>query len=220
VIIIQLGVHKSASTFLVQLIQSSISLSGGEVEYRPMARMNSTFFEQHVDFLDTRNDHVLVKTHGYLTQALEHRLAENKVKVFATYRDPRDVVLSVLDAAQVQRDQGNTKTRIAKVQSFEDALNFVRQDYDRFFKWAEVGQLHYISFDDLALNPESVISRVCNELSISVKPGVVLEKFKDKQNIRRFNKGKPDRYKSELSTDEQALVLSRFPDYQEFVSSL
>ena len=115
-IYISYGITKSASTFAWQLIKR-IAIGGG----LPIATLTSRSKGRNspIDYIDPLSTEnldlvkedvgdlpVVIKTHGDVTPAAARLVAEGTAHVFASYRDLRDVALSLLDHGARSRANG------------------------------------------------------------------------------------------------------------------
>lgn len=215
-ITVQFGVHKSASTFCTQLIQACLQEAGIPVTYLPMQKLDAEFFSAYGHLENNSQAAVLVKSHGRLTHPIRERIETDRVSVFATYRDPRDAILSSMDAAPIERQAGKSN-RMASIQSLDDAINVIRHDYDIFFRWTAFHNVTCISYDILAEYPTFAINKIAERLGLNVSSAAILEKFSDPSRIRRFNKGVANRFRNELTEAEQKRIMKSFRDYTEFI---
>jgi len=217
-IVIQFGIHKSASSFLAQLIEACLIEAEHSVLRKLSTKPDDQFFAEHERFEQTKTKTVILKQHARPKPLARQKVADGKALVIASYRDPRDAALSVLEASEQERKALNNN-KIAAIHTLDDAVDLIRKDYTAFFEWAKTERMTCISFDTLATDVETAIGVICRSLNISASSKNVASLFSDKTKIQRFNKGKLDRHKDEMSFEDQARIMKRFDDYSEFVRS-
>src|SRR5262249_10164298 len=140
---ISYGITKSASTFAWQLIKR-IAIEGGIPVATLTAR--SKGINSPEDYIDPISDEklrliqvdigdapVVIKTHGPATPIAVQLVTQGKAQVFASYRDPRDVALSLLDHAARSRQAGIRD--FAEFHELADTLGAIEFQIRRLDAW-------------------------------------------------------------------------------------
>src|ERR1044072_2240512 len=127
------GITKSGSTLAFELIKGMLESAGHTQQRLSDAAVNPGHRVNYVQPLDRRRLNLLLaeigerwiagKTHaGFndpLFPSLEQRARADKLRIMASYRDPRDICLSLIDAAVKSRAQG--KKEFSEVTDLESA---------------------------------------------------------------------------------------------------
>ncbi len=221
-LIISYGIPKSASTFAWQLIKKT-AIAGGLPIATPTfksKKVNSP--EDYIDPLseenlrllhaDTGAFPVVVKTHGGITPAVANLIASGNAAVFLSYRDLRDVALSLLDHGQRSRALGIDD--FADLHTPEETISLLETQIQRFDSWVTSCDPVLIPYDEICFDTSKTISRVAERLDVVVDIETILREFaENKRSIGQFNKGKRARYETEMTDDISARFISAFPQY-------
>ncbi len=146
---------------------------------------------------------IAVKTHSGFTDdmlpQLEASQAKRELQIIASYRDPRDVCLSLLDAGRRDRDAG--KGFFAQFDTLESAARFTKTNSARFRRWAALRGALRLSYEQTAYDTEAAIVAIESVLGIQSDHAQVLQHaFVDA--FTQKNKAVRTRYKTEM-TDAQ-----------------
>jgi len=218
-IVFTYGMHKSASTFCNRIVAQIMKQSGafdkviaeGDVS-RVSRGMLATFNDV---ILDSRKV-VVHKTHGGITNYAKELAAKGVAVATATFRDPREIVLSMLDVSEKAKGT-HRRTTITRIASLTEALDRLEVEIDRFQGWAECKFVLPVFYDDISFDTVRTILKISAHLKVHCDPERVAAAFQDKKDIR-FNKGIRARYETEMSVDDQQRVLDRFKAfYQSFI---
>jgi hypothetical protein len=142
-IYISYGVTKSASTFAWQLIKR-VAIAGG----LPIATLTSISKggnspEDYIDPIsdeklalikkDVGDSPVVIKTHGRATPAVTRLVAAGVAQVFVSYRDLRDVALSLLDHGA--RSRALQISDFAEFHTLADTIPMLKEQVHRLEAW-------------------------------------------------------------------------------------
>ena len=221
-IYISYGITKSASTFAWQLIKS-IAIQGG----LPVATLTSKSkgVDSPEDYIDPIIDEklrligadvgdapVVLKTHGYVTPTVARLVTEGKAQVFVSYRDLRDVALSLLDHGARSRHQGIRD--FAEFYKPLDTFDTIRDQVERFENWVQSCEPLLIPYDEICFDTRTTIHRVAERLGVFVNVDAVFAHFEEnKSQIGQFNKGKQRRFEREMSRETSEVFLDQFFNY-------
>jgi len=216
------GITKSASTFAWQLIKR-IAISGG----LPIATLTSKSKGRNSpeDYIDPvsqtnldliRSDvgdfPVVIKTHGGVTPAAAGLVAEGKAEVFVSYRDLRDVALSLLDHGARSRAKGIKD--FAQFHELADTLEDIKAQIQRLEGWVKSCKPLLLSYDEICFDTPSTISRIAERLGVSVDIEAIFAEFDlNKDLIGQFNKGERRRFEREMDSETSALFIETFVRY-------
>ncbi len=221
-IYISYGITKSASTFAWQLIKRT-AISGG----LPIATLTSKSKganspEDYIDPVSEKNLNliseevgnlpVVIKTHGDATPTAARLVAEGTAQVFASYRDLRDVALSLLDHGARSRAKGIKD--FSEFYQLADTLEDIKTQVQRFEKWMQLCKPLLLSYDEVCFDTRLAISRIAERLEVSVDVGLIFDEFNEnKSAIGQFNKGEKRRFEREMDNKTSALFVDAFAPY-------
>jgi|GEM_PF-3472270 hypothetical protein len=219
------GMVKSASSFATQIVYGLVShrahslgrriRSLSEFTARPQSASlaDSLFLFDHepIDEVisraleglhDSKGDFLIVKLHRACTPFIASLIRDGTVRAISTHRDPRDIALSLLDAAR--RDMESGRARFTQFDTLNDALKAVEYQIDCFSSWAELGNVEALSFDELTAIPYSVSVRLARYLACAPIGSVVAELVQNSESIWEFNKGVRGRWREEKAWSERS----------------
>jgi hypothetical protein len=216
------GITKSASTFAWQLIKR-IAISGGlpiatltakskganspEDYIDPVSAQKLNLIKEDVGDLP-----VVIKTHGGVTPAAARAVAEGTAQVFVSYRDLREVALSLLDHGARSRRKG-TKD-FARFYEVSDTLEDIKTQTQRLEGWVRACDPLLLPYDEICFDTPSTIYRIAERLGVSVDIESICAEFRsNKQLIGQFNKGEKGRFEREMDTVTSALFIKSFARY-------
>ncbi|HEX3870735.1 MAG TPA: hypothetical protein VHV77_09880, partial [Pirellulales bacterium] len=155
---------------------------------------------------------VVIKTHSGLTPATSQLLTGRGVRVFASYRDPRDVALSLLDHGARSRKLGIKD--FATFHTVRDTIPLLRTQVRLFRDWAKFPGTLIIPYDEISFNTQTTISRVADHLGVSVDVDRIFVEFDSaKDKIVQFNKGVRSRHKTEMDEATNEMFLNMFKGF-------
>lgn len=159
---------------------------------------------------------IAVKTHARFQERLfpwlERMQADGQLQVIASYRDPREICLSLLDAGEKARTRG-VKT-FASVSDLRHAQENVQRRLEEFRKWAALRGTLRLSYNTVAFSPDDAIDLIEGTLNIQC----------DREAAKRYafeiastqkNKAQKDRYLHDLTKAQNDEMLSIFGEFIE-----
>jgi len=156
---------------------------------------------------------IAVKTHSHFPEAdfawIEQQQQNGKLRIIASYRDPREMCLSLMDAAEKARERG--LEAFGGIELMRRAQRNVRNRIVDFRRWAAIKGALRLSYDTVAFLPDEAIGQIEDYLQIkSDREAVKYYAFAEAPTQK--NKAKRDRYK-ELSEAQNKEMLRRFGEY-------
>lgn len=216
------GIPKTASTYCYQMIRLLCIAAGWEQPDLPDGikheQSNINFIgpltSEKLDALvncSSEDDLIVVKTHSGVTDNLKEYIEQGVIYACASYRDPRDMSLSLIDAGERARSQG-VVGGFNRFNSIEDTIPSISRHIERFQHWIDCGALP-VYYERLCFDTRSFLESVCQQLSISKKliNKVLLESYM--MQIGQYNKGVSLRYKYDLSSENNKFFLSNFGEF-------
>jgi hypothetical protein len=226
------GMPKSGSTLAFEIVKGMLSNAGFEQENfindvagaeslkapGPNKRnfIGELSKERIVDVMATigPNRRIAVKTHTNFPDDLfgwfEELQARGELQIIASYRDPREMCLSLMDAAERARKRDSDAFR--EVGAMRRAQRSVRNRIKQFRKWASVKGGVRIGYDTVAFLPEDAISHLETVFNLTCDHAAVKHYAFHEAGTQR-NKAVPARYRNELNAEENAEMLSRFGEF-------
>ncbi|NEQ54159.1 MAG: sulfotransferase domain-containing protein [Leptolyngbya sp. SIO3F4] len=228
-IIISAGFMKSASTLIHDYQIEIINLVARRNGQKMLEKFSSGRGAAYRGKLDLKTFVLLViinfifgdialKTHSGPTFFVRLLVSLGLAKVTYSYRDPRDVALSMLDHGNRtrQKEGENFKDNrgFSDVFKVEDAIPKVRQEIDNWYGWRDFKDVHLVRYEDFMNNKEDVLKQMISYLGYEMNAldfDKLLEKYQTVKS-RNFNKGTSGRYKVDMSPDDLELYNITFSE--------
>lgn len=223
-ILFSYGIPKSASTFAWYLIKT-IAISGGISVATLSPRSKGTnSIEDYVDPLSDENlrlviaeagdKSVVLKTHGWPTRGVVDLIKSGNGLAFASYRDFRDVALSLMDHAARSRKCGNKD--FAEFYKLSDTISLLQDQERRFSEWRRLCDPLLIPYDEICFDTRTTIKRIADRLSVSVDvESIFTSLVNEREHLPQFNKGEKSRFMREMDLASSNLIVKTFSQYFE-----
>ncbi|MEM9011208.1 MAG: hypothetical protein AAGE18_08280 [Pseudomonadota bacterium] len=141
---------------------------------------------------------VAIKTHGGVRSCSLKALRRGQMIGQAVARDPRDIALSMLDAAASGGAWGERKG-VTKA-TLEDAMIHVRGHIGRFEEWAAHAEILTLDYERLAFDTEAAAGEIAGQLGVDVDLAACTAQAKAR--FTQFNKGVPHRHRQEMAAED------------------
>jgi hypothetical protein len=224
-LVICYGIAKSGSTLAFELVRGALTEAGHSQKkvrseaIKPHARGNHIASLDRDALQDTmaaigEDRIVAAKTHKAMPEALfpwlEEMQAARKLQVFASYRDPRDICLSLVDHGVKSRDAG--RPGFARIHALDDAADVVERAISKFRTWAALKGTQRLYFDTVAFAPDEAIAAIEHVLGVAADhEAVKRHAFEDA--FTQKNKAARHRYEDELGEADRAALDRRFAEF-------
>jgi hypothetical protein len=215
------GITKSGSTLAFQLVRGILELAGHQQEKLPDGTVNPGHPINFVQPLNKKRLNQLmaavgerwiaVKTHGGIGDPMFAYLDEmheaGKLQVIVSYRDPRDVCLSLVDAGVKARAIGMVE--FSEITDLDSAVAAVSEKVEKFAKWAALRHALLLDYNTVAFAPDRAIDLL--EARLGMRP--------DRERVKRYayeeaftekNRARRDRFRSELTPEQNAELKRMF----------
>lgn len=207
------GMTKSASSFVYQLEEQIFKLSNYDLMKVPSEIRCNRAPENYIEpITDEKIQEILnwlpenavtvIKTHGAPSKLACELVNQGKAFASATFRDPRDIAVSLSEHGARSREKG-----IADFANFVrpiDALPEIKNQLNRLNPWLKLSDCQSFSYDLIRSKPAAVVSGVLNQVGLKdISVQDVLLPFQDQSNIIHYNVGSAGRYK-EFMTEAEA----------------
>ncbi|MBV9991197.1 MAG: hypothetical protein JOZ72_07870 [Alphaproteobacteria bacterium] len=221
-LVICYGMAKSGSTLAYELVRGVLGSAG-----HSQARIKSKALRKRDDgnYLATVAREALedamakigserivaAKTHKVFTDDMfpwiEEMQAARKLQVIASYRDPRDICLSLVDHGQRSRAKGDGS--YAHVGDLERAMHLVEKAIPKFRQWGAVEGTLRMFYETVAFAPDAAIDAI--EAVLGVKGDrEAAKKHAFEDAFTQLNKARKNRYEDELDDAQKAMMLDAF----------
>jgi hypothetical protein len=221
------GMTKSASSFVYQLQEQIVSLSHYNlVQIPPKIRENNArenylepiTDEKIIQILDwiPENSITVIKTHGAPSKLALKLIGDGKAFASATFRDPRDIAISLTEHGQRSRDKGISD--FAEFMNPTDPISEIKIQIEKRFKpWINNPACLPLNYKLIKESPLRVAESLLNQMQMNdIDAKEVLAPFEDKANIIHFNKGEGGRYNSLMTEEEINIFRTEFEDFIEY----
>lgn len=223
-IVVSYGMPKSASSFAWMLIKK-IAQEGG-LDVRDLSA-NAKGNKSAEDYLTDANEDrqriikdevgdgtVVIKTHAGPKAFPNIEKHYEKAIIFAQHRDPREIALSLIDHAARSRRLGISD--FAECTNVENCRPVIISAIDNFISWCKIPKTCAISYNELCFELEKTIPIISQSLNVTVDTEEIINHFKDKSKIIQFNKGQKDRWKNEMTEDDENFILEYCKEYYNY----
>jgi hypothetical protein len=215
------GVTKSGSTLAFELVRGILESAGHAQERLPDGPVNPGHPINYSQPLNKKRLNQLlaavgerwiaVKTHGGIGDPMFAYLDEladaRKLQVIVSYRDPRDICLSLVDAGVNARAIGMVE--FSEIGGLDTAAATVSEQIEKFVKWAALRNALLLYYDVVAFSPDRAIALIEETLGLRsdrerVKRYAYEEAFTEKNRARR------DRHRAELTPQQDGELRRAF----------
>lgn len=221
-IYVSYGMAKSGSTLAFRLVSEALRAGGlgqDDVDLRPLlpgaeAKFVGVIRPAELAALrrlaEARGRIVAVKTHGGLWDCVRRGLEAGWIAGHAVARDPRDIALSMMDAAKEGRGWGGRTRPYAGI---EETLPVIRNQIAKFEGWAAAAGILPLAYEPLAFATEGEAARIAAQLGLAVDPAAVARAAKAAGT--NLNAGRPRRREAEMAPALSAAFAAEFAGFIE-----
>ncbi len=213
-IVISYGMQKSASSFVSSAATHMAESRGfnqidlaarffpeaprnvGGIASAPMGQMrDSGYHEFSLDEMIEKiapEEVFILKTHSAPPLEICEPMAAGQIKVLASYRDPRDIAVSMMDHAA--RSRAKNKREFSHIHDLEHAFEIARGELLKFNRWLAFPDVLALTFKMIRSQPRTTISMIADHLGLETDvEALCCNLLKERPN---FNKGVEHRYKT------------------------
>lgn len=224
-VIINSGMPKSATTLLVRYqkdLVSARSKDNGIAKWKEISNygyVDAIDAETEVKIRQIHENHgdFVVKTHCGPTRALKRLIDDKIAKATFSFRDPRDTMLSAKDHGDRTRAGGDPSGAFRNITSIDTAMKFAKSSIDIYRAWVSYGNVLFVRYEEFMQDRYSWLKEVALYLQFDLPESVLKEIYLRHEDNRKatlnFNKGTTERWKDEMSLEDQQKCLSIFGDH-------
>jgi hypothetical protein len=215
-LIVCYGIPKSGSTLTFELVKGMLISIGHKQTRLPntlVSEGHSVNFLEKVDPEKIDNlvaavppgGYLCIKTHAKIDRRtfrhLETLQAERKVQIIASYRDPRDICLSLVDAGERARAKG--MTAFSRTTDIETAMPRVERQIASFRTWGAIKGTLRLGYDVVAFSPDKALDSLERVLGFTCGREAA-KKHAFEEAFTQKNKAVRDRHATELTPEQKA----------------
>lgn len=226
------GIPKSGSTLAFELVRTSLKnagfhqktfvndardLEGADAGLPGLRNFVNGVDRQRIEKLIEAigpDKKVAVKTHSVFPDDdflwLEQLQAGGGLQIFASYRDPREICLSLTDAARKAKKRG--LDAFNGIEAMHKAQRNVQNRIEDFRKWAALSGTVRLDYNTSAFQPDQALDRIESTLRIQCDR-VEVKDYVFYEAPTQKNKATRDRYREELSAEDNAAMLKLFDEF-------
>jgi hypothetical protein len=218
------GLTKSGSTLTFELIKGLLETAGHAQDRLPDGVVNPGHRVNYAQPLTRKKlDEILsaigerwiaVKTHSGIADPLftyvEKLQREKTLQLVVSYRDPRDICLSMLDAGERARASGVKE--FSEITDLAVAEARVSEQIDKFFKWAAVPGALLLSYEMVAFEPETAMDRIESCLSLRADRARA-KQYAFEEAFTQKNKAQRNRFLGELTVQQRVDLEKTFETF-------
>lgn len=222
------GITKSGSTLAFELVKGMLKSIGHEqvrLSEGLVKAGHAINFVQQIDrkklddLLALVGDRwVAVKTHAGIRDPvfpyLEELQAKRLIQIIASYRDPREICLSLTDAGAHAR--AHNRKAFSEFTDIESAVPGVLRQIGKFQRWGAVRGTLRLDYDLVAFSTDDAIDRIEERLGIACDRAYA-KRYAFNEAFTQKNKAKRHRAKEDLSKERYAALTATFADFLENV---
>lgn len=227
-LVLSVGMQKSGSAYLYNIINDLLAASGkadartikAKYGLDNMLKWHNNNLVQHNPYhlfklirISLAEGSFAVKSHNGPTRTLKFLTRLGLVKLIYVYRDPRDVLVSAIDHGKKILAEGQNHT-FAQMVDFDKALKRVHNWIGIWEEYSKMKRVLRVKYEDLMMNPTAIVDRIVSYLNLSVNAQLI-ERILwtyNKENKEadmtglHFNKGMIGRHRAELTTSQLRMI--------------
>src|SRR5262245_48678845 len=226
-ILISYGITKSGSTLAFEMARAVLELNGYRQHHLGDGIVNEG---HHINFVSGWTDErlmrlieaasgtrVAIKTHtdpyDLSTGDVQDLIDAGEVRIHVVYRDPRDLILSMLEHADRTRTSRSAPA-FRQVHTLDHAIERLGVQLHRFRAWGRYPSLK-LQYERFAFDPVVGPALIADDLRLPADPERVWQMVGDE--FTQLNVGVAGRHATDLAPDDCRRIERAFPLYLELV---
>ena len=163
------------------------------------------------------NGSIVVKCHWAFSKILNFYCRFLDVRMTMTYRDPRDMILSMIDHGNRTRNGKDPSGAFADCNNIIDLIPLTVKLMEQLQTWQSKEYIHCIKYEDLMTDQFNVLKEMNTLFRWNLGDDSLREiielREKSKNTSHNFNKGTTERWKKEMNEVEKSACLEAFKPY-------
>lgn len=218
------GVTKTGSTLAYRMARHFLECRGHSQALLPdrlqvirkdlnsWSQANHELLEEIAEWVQARGIFLALKTHRAPTKPVRTMLREGRAMGHATFRDPREIALSLVDHGRESQERGHDPVRFRDLNDATDSLDLIERQLAIFDRWEKLPRIETWYYDDFAFNPDLAFAKLARQTGLAPLSSAERASF-DGTAGTKFNKAVQHRWKSELTREESAEFKAQFSDF-------
>ena len=224
-IIISNSIVKTGSTHLINVQQEILGLQNAKNgQSKLLEKYEGRFIHYfspkvllNIRYIDKHYGSIIVKCHKPKNLLLDYYFKFSNTKMTITYRDPRDVILSMIDHGNRTRNTGNTSGPFAHCYDVIDLIPRVQKMFKSLEFWKSKEYVFPIKYEEFMRDKISVLGEMSEFLQWSVQEEmlnkIIAHHDNQKFQTRNYNVGSTQRWRLEMTDKEKDACLEAFRPY-------
>lgn len=213
-VVFSYGMTKSGSTLAFELARSALELSGYP---QPLLPESATGAARRINFaghLDDANiaelsasvrdigHPMVIKTHTRPDPCVIGMIDRGEAIIQASYRDPREMALSMIDHGNRSRAAG--KLAFANIATLDDAMRDISSQIDSLTQWLYRPNCLPLYYEDVAFRGLWATRRILAQLQLDIPAGRVLN-YVLRNRFIQMNLGVKKRFQGQMTEADQKM---------------
>ncbi len=221
-IILSNSIPKTGSTLLANFqedILSSLGRTNGQNTLRD--KYNGRYIEYpswavllNLASINRRYGSCVVKCHWAPSAKLDLFCQSLNVKMTLTYRDPRDMILSMIDHGKRTREGNDPSGSFADCTNVIDLIPRTLKMVENLDLWTRKRFVRSVRYESLMADTHNTLKEVVSFLGWKVEDSIIEDIINERDKIKHrslnFNKGTTQRWKTELDDSEKEVCKLAF----------
>ena len=205
------GMTKSGSTLAYMLVRTALVAAGmaqprlisaaniGGKRINMVEHLTRADAKELLDEARATGHMIVLKTHPRPDDPVVVDLLQSGLAIgHAVCRDPRDMVLSMLDHARHSRRLGQAE--FTEFATFDAAIDNIRHQTNSLTAWLRLPNILSLCFEELAFETPQAARRILGQLGLRMNPGHLAELVLESGQTNK-NRGKQARHIGEMPAD-------------------
>ena len=218
------GVTKTGSTLAYRMARHFLECRGHSQALLPdhlqvirkdlnsWSQANHELLEEIAEWVAARGVFLALKTHRAPTPFVRQLLKQGRAMGHATFRDPREIALSLVDHGRESQQRGHDPVRFRDLNDATDSLDLIERQLAIFDRWEALPNIETWYYDDFAFHPDLSFDKLARQTGLKPLTQAERDAF-DGTAGTKFNKAVPHRWKSELTREESDEFKTQFSDF-------
>lgn len=219
-VLISYGMQRSASTFAFEIC-TEIANAAGSNQAELRNRLPEKYRRSHAPlkgtvFRKSDNENALpieeiapyfndgsiyvIKTHSGPSINFMKMIHQGDICCTLSYRDPRDIAVSLLEAGRRNRERNNSNKAFTHIHEMEHAIDIARGELQKFYRWQALPNAVVLPLKFTKSSPNSITKVISDLLNVTIDTEEVTKKVLDE--MPNFFKGDEGRYLNIMSKEE------------------
>jgi hypothetical protein len=213
------GMTKTGSTLAFELARTALDLCGYPQDPVPI---DGVATDARVNFVNTlppaaladmaaysrKLGHPLaLKTHARPPKDLAAMITRGEALVQISYRDPRDMALSMLDHGTRARASGQKS--FSELKTLTQTMENIRQQFKTLSLWLRLPQALPLYFEDVGFQTKASAQRVLQQLGLRLEAETLADVVQQHRFTQK-NKARPLRYPDEMPEEQAEAIGQEF----------